>query len=127
MILYLLFAMLTACGHPDKRIVARLDHTLSGCFASEMNQLTVYEEQGVTFAKLVKNGNYTRETKLTPEQLKDFQNVTNELRNLKERDGCTTVEDYILRIDGKTVKKSDGGCSWHGFHRVERKIFGDGE
>jgi hypothetical protein len=38
-------------------------------------------------------------------------------------DGCTTVDAYTVKYQGKETQTVDGGCDWDGFYNLEKKIF----
>lgn len=117
------FTILSSCSNLNKGEIAKVDHSFSGCFGSEKNKLTLYEKSGSTFAKLETNGKVVRDAKLSNRQIEAFNKFVEELSKLKEIDGCTTVEEYILYIGTGTIRRTDGGCSWDGFSTLERDIF----
>ena len=123
----LAFTILSSCSNLNKGEIAKVNHSFSGCFGSETNKLTVYKESGSTFAKLEINGKVVRDIKLSTEQIETFNTFVDELSKLKEKEGCTTVEEYVVYTKSGTIRRTDGGCSWNGFSSLERGIFGSRE
>jgi len=118
-----LLVVVLGCSNGDKAEVAKLDHSFTGCFGFEKNSIVLYEKAGSTFGKLEKNGRLVRKIKLSQEQISSFNSFVDQLRKLKEEDGCTSVEDYILYTKNETIKRTDGGCSWDGFNILQQAIF----
>lgn len=84
----------------------------------------MYQRDGLTYARLVKDGQKIRNIKLSATQVKAFDSFINNLTQLKETSGCTTVETYVAYTKNGIIRKEDGGCGWHGFEDLTREVFG---
>jgi len=115
--------IISSCSNLKTGEIARVDYSFSGFFGSERNRLLLYKQSGSTFAKLETNGKVVRTVKLSTEQIATFNSFVEALSKLKEREGCTSVEEYALYTQSETIKKTDGGCGWNGFAGLERNIF----
>ena len=119
----LLWMLILSCNDPNR--IAVIDHRFSGCFGDSLDKLSVYKQNGKIVAILQTNGEEPRETTLTSSQLNNVEIFIDQLKDLKERDGCTTVESYFVVIRNKIIKKQDGSCSWDGFSQLVESLFED--
>lgn len=107
----------------DKNILAKVDFSTSGCFYSEKSNLVLYKKDSFIIADLIKSGKQRQSVKLNKLQIDSFYSFVQALKKIKEKNGCTTVSEYILKFDNETIKKTDGGCHWDGFRNLKLFLF----
>jgi hypothetical protein len=56
-----------------------------------------------------------------------FKRFENEIREVKNSYGCTTVDTYTIISKSWTIKKIDGGCAWDSFYFLKKAFFGKTE
>jgi hypothetical protein len=105
------------------RIIATGDFSSTGCFHHYTGKLLLIQSGGNTFALMEIRENSPVEKELTKAQVISFDNFFKELKYLKEKDNCTTIDTYKVSYQNKTIKKSDGGCGWNGFYNLYRDLF----
>lgn len=49
-------------------------------------------------------------------------NFINQLADLKEEEGCTTVDSYYVSYKRKNFKKIDGSCGRNGYHTMKKTL-----
>lgn len=123
-LLVLIVAGFQAC-HSDpglKLTIAEVDFNSMGCFHNSTYRL-VLTKKGKTTTATLENNNQIQIRILNDEQLRAFRKFIRQLKKLKEEEGCTTVDTYLVKYNTQTIKKIDGGCDWHGFSKLREAIF----
>lgn len=123
-LLVIVVAGLQAC-HSDpgfKLTVAEVDFNSLGCFHNSTYRLVLTKNGKITTATL-ENNNQIQIRILNDEQLRAFRKFIRQLKKLKEEEGCTTVDTYLVKYNTETIKKIDGGCEWRGFNKLREAIF----
>jgi hypothetical protein len=119
----ILFWGLLSTSCRDANTIAVIDHEFCGCFGYSRDKLTVYSNNGEFVATLNTIGQQSKRAKLNKSQVDFLNSFIWELRNLKEKSGCTTVETYTLIAQDTMISKEDGGCDWKGFDRLVNSLF----
>lgn len=123
-LLVIIVAGLQAC-HSDpglKLTIAEVDFNSMGCFHNSTYRLVLTKNGKITTAAL-ENNNQIQIRILNDEQLRAFRKFIRQLKNLKEEDGCTTVDTYLVKYNTETIKRVDGGCGWKGFRNLKEILF----
>lgn len=115
--------IISSCKNSNTTI-AKVDYAFSGCFASGSSILVLYKLNDSTMARLVEENSTVQKVKLNSLQLDTFNLFVQELRVLKETSFCTTTNHYKVSIGNEVIDKIDVGCSWDGFGRIKKCLFG---
>jgi len=102
----------------------KLEYHSRGCFYYEDEMLIIYKENQMTVAELQSGRNLHR-VSLSKSQIRAFNRFENKLRVLKDNYDCTTVDTYILISKSLALKRTEGRCSWNGFDRLTKSLFGE--
>jgi hypothetical protein len=99
----------------------------SGCFHKERETLIITRHNNKFIAEL-KTENYketkTRSVTLNQKAIEAFKRFENEIRQVEDSYGCTTVDTYEIISKSWTIKRTDGGCAWDGFYFLKKAFFG---
>jgi hypothetical protein len=114
---------LVIAGCDGRHVIARISHRYQGCFGGYSDELTIYETKGKVIAVLGGSGEEKHAVQLTREQQDYFSSFVSELKNLEKRGICTSVEYYLVFINGDIIRREDGSCQWDGFEKLRKKIF----
>lgn len=93
-----------------------------GCFHFAYETLIIRKRDNSFIAEWT-NGSDSESQKLEQTMIDAFQKFENEIRALKDNDGCTTIDTYIVTSKNWTIMRQDGGCAWNGFYFLKRAIF----
>jgi hypothetical protein len=102
----------------------------SGCFNQDRESLIVTRQDNLFIAKLnIKTFKEKTTKSLTLNQtaIDAFKRFENEIREVKDSYGCTTVDTYTMISKSWTIKRVDGGCAWDGFYFLKKAFFGKTE
>jgi len=125
---FLLIAMIciSALGcrakQPSAVEIASIEFRSSGCFHQVYERLRLIKTGNVVVATL-QSVERSERKQLNAGQLKAFYTFIQELKNVKEVNGCTTVSSYKATVGNEHIERTDGGCSWNGFHTLRSKLF----
>jgi hypothetical protein len=94
----------------------------SGCFHQFRETLIITRQNNLFLAKLT-DINTTKSVTLTQSNVDAFKRFENEIREVKNSFGCTTVDTYTITSKSWTIKRVDGGCAWTGFYFLKKALF----
>lgn len=125
LLLILLFVCLhnISCAN-QAELIGSVECKFQGCFGGSQRKITLYKKDGNVVAYLIDEHGSLSSTTLTPAQIKSFHQFIKELRARKFAFGCTSTEDYYVRIKNELIHKTDGSCDWHGFDKLKKSLFG---
>lgn len=113
---------ISACNQPQQ--VARVNHTLEGCFGASSDELIIYKKDSGLVAKFSTDGKLLAETIVRKGQLDSFSIFFSELKNYPAKSGgCTTEETYNVSYDGEKVFKGGNLCSFYGYNSLKASLF----
>jgi hypothetical protein len=112
-----------------------------GCFHMNVMKVLITKEADRFIAQLYKVSTFVPETRkrsqqlvfgqvpvktvyMTQQHIDDFNRFENELKYATDQ-GCTTTDTYEIKSRDLNMKRTDGSCSWRGFHYFAKSVFGD--
>src|SRR5688572_32553769 len=103
-ILYCLLAMVitVACNRLKKNEIAKIQFSSYGCFGSEHNELTLFEANGVTKAKLEIKEDTLYIADVDQQGLEYYHKFVEELKTVKKAGYCTTEMSCIVYTKSET-------------------------
>ncbi len=110
-------------NYSDEVNIAKIEFASSGCFHNEEYILRLVKRNNVLFADLKSEDGKQETTQLTDKQFEVFKEFFRELKKLKKRFGCTTIESYTVNYQDEVIKKTDEGCNWWGFQKLRKSLF----
>ena len=114
---------LISCDNFDS--IATINYSSQGCFAAGQSKLILYKSGNLIFAKLESDDKPTLRTELNSSQVDTFNLFIKQLKTLEEGGFCTTQSFYDVVLINETIRKTDGGCQWHGFSKLKACFFRD--
>jgi hypothetical protein len=102
----------------------------SGCF-HQNREILIITRKGKEFIAKLTTKTY-KKTKmksaiLNQEAIDAFKRFENEIRQVEDSYGCTTVDTYTISSKSWRIKRTDGGCAWDGFYFLKKAFFGNPE
>jgi hypothetical protein len=98
----------------------------SGCFHQDRETLIITKQEKFLVAEW-SDKTTTKSVILTQSNIEAFKRFENEIRELQDNYGCTTVDMYTIISKRWTIKRVDGGCDWYGFYFLKDALFGKTE
>lgn len=95
-----------------------------GCFTADEETLYLTKKDNSFFARLMSSGK-TASVIMNSARMNAFIRFENEIQELRDIIGCTSVDTYLITMGIRTLKRVDGGCSWNGFHYLKKALFGE--
>lgn len=91
-----------------------------GDFGSEVSNLLLFDEDGLTKARLETKGGKTYIADKNQPELDYFYSFLNDLRSLKKQMGyCTTDLSCTAYTINKTISRTQIDCQWEGFEYLK--------
>jgi hypothetical protein len=106
------------------RETIKISFTTYGCFNNDEETLYL-TKKGAGFVASLVTPEKTKSVKLDSSRIAAFIRFENEIRELKDVIGCTSVDTYLITIGTFTLKRTDGGCLWNGFRYLKKALFGE--
>ncbi|WJK45217.1 hypothetical protein QNM32_15915 [Chitinophagaceae bacterium DXS] len=105
------------------RDTVKISFSTYGCFNNDEETLYLTKKDDRFIASLVSHEK-TKSVTLDYSRIEAFIRFENEIRELRDVIGCTSVDTYLITMRTGTLKRIDGGCSWNGFHYLKKALFG---
>jgi hypothetical protein len=108
----------------------KVSFSSSGCFHQDRETLIITRKDKKYIAKLTTKTYKETKTKsatLNQAAIDAFKRFENEIRQVEDSYGCTTVDTYTIFSKSWTIKRTDGGCAWDGFYFLKKEFFGKTE
>ncbi len=125
---YLFIALLSvshlACKGLKEDEIAIVKFSLSGDFGGQECQVKIYTERNQIKGRLECLNDTTLTTTLTHEQISQFNDFIDELKNVTTGVNCTTDISCIAITHKGTISQRNIDCNWSGFFRLKRELFG---
>jgi len=103
---------------------AIVEYSFRGCFGGGNYQLLLYEKRGINYAGVKKNHKIILEARINEAQIDSFYVFVDELKTLDYRGFCTTQYSFGVKYDDETFYTTHDNCSWEGFSRLKKTLFG---
>jgi hypothetical protein len=108
----------------------KVSFSSSGCFHQDREILIITRQNNRFIAKLTTKTYKETKTKsatLNQAAIDAFKRFENEIRQVEDSYGCTTVDTYTIFCKSWAIKRTDGGCAWDGFYFLKKAFFGKTE
>ena len=101
------FNSLSALKNSD---TIKITFSSKGCFHKRDETLMITRQDKLLVAKLIGEEN-TKSVTLNQSGIEAFKRFENEIRELEDNYGCTTVDTYTIISKSWTIERTDGGCA----------------
>lgn len=114
----------------DKNDTLHIFYSIAGCEYYFTEEIIIYRNSDSLFSKLTTNIPY-KKILLNPliKSLNDssifaYAEFEKSGRNLKTHYGCTTREEFIIKLKNEIIQFEDNGCEYDGYNMLKNIIFG---
>jgi hypothetical protein len=121
LLIVLLLLGLSSCLDMPSQI-AKVNYDFSGCFGGGEGSLTIFKNDTNFVAKLEGYEKNILNAKISIKQLDTFKMFVIDLKNLDNKNFCTTISHYTVYYQSEVIRKTDGGC-WEGFEKLIDCLF----
>lgn len=99
----------------------QIKYLSNGCFHYIEQSISLYKE-GNNYIATLKDEKETLKYQINKESIVYIRKIITELEIINNNFGCTTIDEYNIKINGQSTKYSDGSCEWKGFMRLKMRL-----
>jgi hypothetical protein len=121
LLIVLFLCGLSYCLYKPSQI-AKVNCDFTGCFGGGEISLTIFKNDTNLIARLEGYDKTILNAKISIKQLDTFKMFVLDLKNLNEKNLCTTVSHYTVYYQREVIRKTDSG-GWEGFEKLINCLF----